>query len=201
LTIAHRLATIMDYDKVMTMSFGKLEEFDSPANLLRKGTEHSLLAALVAESGPQTAELLQRLAFDAEAAAQGRISSSVLQSHMQLALSNRSLHESSVSRRRPHSHAPVPTAGDYAEAADAAAVLPPSEDALDEQSLVRFHEAHGGGAFDDEEEEAQMAQEMAAARNEDEAERRDLLLSPSPLASAHLHPEDEGEQVRVEVRR
>ena len=34
LTIAHRLNTIMDYDKVLVLKDGELAEYDSPSNLL-----------------------------------------------------------------------------------------------------------------------------------------------------------------------
>ncbi len=35
ITIAHRLNTIMNCDKVMVLSFGKIVEFDSPSNLMK----------------------------------------------------------------------------------------------------------------------------------------------------------------------
>ncbi|KZT60611.1 P-loop containing nucleoside triphosphate hydrolase protein [Calocera cornea HHB12733] len=49
LTIAHRLRTIMDYDKIMVLDAGKLIEFDTPVALLEK--KDSLFRNLVEESG------------------------------------------------------------------------------------------------------------------------------------------------------
>lgn len=48
LTIAHRIATIADSDRVMVLDFGKLIEFDTPANLLRN--PNSLFASLSEKS-------------------------------------------------------------------------------------------------------------------------------------------------------
>ena len=45
LTVAHRLETVMDYDKIMVLGQGKLLEFDSPKNLKEK--EGSYFAKLV----------------------------------------------------------------------------------------------------------------------------------------------------------
>ncbi|KAJ3564973.1 hypothetical protein NP233_g7938 [Leucocoprinus birnbaumii] len=49
ITIAHRLQTIMDADKIMVLDAGRIVEFDSPINLLRN--ENGLLHSLVEESG------------------------------------------------------------------------------------------------------------------------------------------------------
>ncbi|WFD22874.1 hypothetical protein MEQU1_001551 [Malassezia equina] len=49
ITIAHRLATIMDSDRVLVLSQGEVAEFDTPANLLDQPS--SLFYSLAKESG------------------------------------------------------------------------------------------------------------------------------------------------------
>ncbi|KAI9056602.1 multidrug resistance-associated ABC transporter, partial [Trametes sanguinea] len=49
LTVAHRLQTIMDSDKIMVLDAGRIVEFGTPRELLQK--ENGLLRSLVEESG------------------------------------------------------------------------------------------------------------------------------------------------------
>ncbi|KAF9807668.1 hypothetical protein IEO21_08126 [Rhodonia placenta] len=49
LTVAHRLQTIMDADKIMVLDAGHIVEFGKPSELLR--IQNGLLRALVDESG------------------------------------------------------------------------------------------------------------------------------------------------------
>ncbi|EMD39558.1 hypothetical protein CERSUDRAFT_111873 [Gelatoporia subvermispora B] len=63
LTVAHRLQTIMDADKILVMDEGRIVEFDKPSVLLRN--EKSLLRALVEESGDKAT--LYRMAHKASA--------------------------------------------------------------------------------------------------------------------------------------
>jgi len=53
ITVAHRLQTIMDADKIMVLDAGRIIEFDSPAELLKN--ESGMLRALVDESGDKDA--------------------------------------------------------------------------------------------------------------------------------------------------
>lgn len=56
IVIAHRLSTIADFDKVLVLSEGKIDEFDSPRALLhKKGTFHNMIV----ESGEK--ELLESM--------------------------------------------------------------------------------------------------------------------------------------------
>jgi len=61
LTIAHRLETIMDSDRVMVLDDGHLKEFDSPVNLLRKDGENALFKNLVYAEGEENGKRLEAL--------------------------------------------------------------------------------------------------------------------------------------------
>ncbi|ORX52502.1 hypothetical protein BCR36DRAFT_324258 [Piromyces finnis] len=71
ITIAHRLNTIIDYDKVLVLSNGNILEYDKPSNLLfEKQEDGSMMPSsktefskLVDETGPVNAELLRKLAL------------------------------------------------------------------------------------------------------------------------------------------
>ncbi|KXS18959.1 hypothetical protein M427DRAFT_95715 [Gonapodya prolifera JEL478] len=60
LTIAHRLNTIIDYDKVVVMSDGQVAEFGSPKELASK--RDGILRKLIDETGPENSKVLLRLA-------------------------------------------------------------------------------------------------------------------------------------------
>jgi ABC-type multidrug transport system fused ATPase/permease subunit len=53
LCVAHRLQTIMDYDKILVLDYGRLVEFASPQELLKN--KNSLFRQMVDQSSdPQT---------------------------------------------------------------------------------------------------------------------------------------------------
>ncbi|CAF3920923.1 unnamed protein product, partial [Rotaria sordida] len=60
LTIAHRLRTIIDSDRIMVLSNGKLVEFDSPEVLLLNTQSH--FTSLVEQTGTIEAEYLRAIA-------------------------------------------------------------------------------------------------------------------------------------------
>ncbi|CAG9813317.1 unnamed protein product [Phaedon cochleariae] len=60
LTIAHRLHTVMDSDKILVMDAGTVEEFDHPHNLLQK--ENGILRSLVEVTGSITSKHLASIA-------------------------------------------------------------------------------------------------------------------------------------------
>lgn len=61
LTIAHRLHTVMDSDRVLVMDAGRVAEFSHPHELLQRD---GALKRLVAQTEPTTAETLARIAHD-----------------------------------------------------------------------------------------------------------------------------------------
>ncbi|XP_026726076.1 multidrug resistance-associated protein 4-like [Trichoplusia ni] len=63
LTIAHRLNTIMDSDRVLVMSSGEVAEFDHPYVLL--SDPNSQFSSMVRETGEKNSENLLRVAKDA----------------------------------------------------------------------------------------------------------------------------------------
>ncbi|GJJ75953.1 hypothetical protein EMPS_08311 [Entomortierella parvispora] len=60
ITIAHRINTIIDYDRILVMDQGQVAEYDSPRNLLLN--PDSVFTSLVNETGPQNAAHLRSLA-------------------------------------------------------------------------------------------------------------------------------------------
>lgn len=60
LTVAHRLNTIMDSDKVLVMESGTMVEFDHPHVLLQNPS--GKFSKMVAESGKSMAEQLRKIA-------------------------------------------------------------------------------------------------------------------------------------------
>jgi len=61
LTIAHRLPTIIDCDRVLVLGDGQVLEFDTCANLLQR--PDSVFAKLVDDTGPLASEYLRTMAF------------------------------------------------------------------------------------------------------------------------------------------
>jgi len=60
LTIAHRLHTIIDMDRIIVMDGGEVVEFDSPHSLLQDSD--SFFSSLVADTGSSSAALLRKMA-------------------------------------------------------------------------------------------------------------------------------------------
>lgn len=60
LTIAHRLNTVMDSDKVLVMDSGTMVEYDHPYNLLKN--KNGYLYKMVEQTGRTTADWLHSIA-------------------------------------------------------------------------------------------------------------------------------------------
>jgi len=60
LTIAHRLRTVIDYDRVMLLDNGRIVEFDSPTTLLRDPT--SQFSSLCKATGKSEFSMLKKMA-------------------------------------------------------------------------------------------------------------------------------------------
>ena len=59
-TVAHRLHTVMDSDKILVLDDGKAVEFDSPGKLLENSDGH--LSQLVDQTGPSAKRKLSQMA-------------------------------------------------------------------------------------------------------------------------------------------
>ena len=67
LTVAHRLSTLIDSDKLMVMGGGRLLEYDSPHTLLEPGHPTRHFADMVDSTGPESARTLREAARAAAA--------------------------------------------------------------------------------------------------------------------------------------
>lgn len=62
ITIAHRLNTIMDSDRILVMDAGKCVEFSSPYELLIKKEEPRIFYGMLKETGKTTFDMLKKIA-------------------------------------------------------------------------------------------------------------------------------------------
>ena len=59
LSIAHRLESIADFDKILVLDAGEMVEFDAPSVLLSDPT--SAFSQLVEAAGPETREMIRSI--------------------------------------------------------------------------------------------------------------------------------------------
>merc|ERR1711865_1173844 len=64
MVIAHRLNTIMDFDRILVFDDGQVAEFDTPLNLLNKvaGSKGAIFRSMVDATGTESARLLREIA-------------------------------------------------------------------------------------------------------------------------------------------
>ena len=63
ITIAHRLNTIIQYDKILVLENGRIADFDTPLNLIKKD---GLFSGLIKENGPEFERKMVTLAANKE---------------------------------------------------------------------------------------------------------------------------------------
>jgi len=61
ITVAHRLDTVIDYDKILVLGSGKVLEYGSPRELLERHGDH--FSSMVHDTGPQMSKELRMKAF------------------------------------------------------------------------------------------------------------------------------------------
>eukprot|EP01050_Picozoa_sp_SAG11_P004321 SAG11_NODE_274_length_11310_cov_4.717510_3_plen_131_part_00 len=78
LTIAHRLATIVDYDLVAVLDAGRLVEYGPPAELLRVDASEGYFAALVEDSGTNATHLVAVVRMESHSSVSPRQDCSII---------------------------------------------------------------------------------------------------------------------------
>ncbi|KAI9014275.1 hypothetical protein DFJ74DRAFT_681992 [Hyaloraphidium curvatum] len=62
ITIAHRLGTVIDYDRILVLDQGNVVEFGHPHELLERGPSNGWLARMVHDSGPEAEANMKEIA-------------------------------------------------------------------------------------------------------------------------------------------